>query len=113
MLNLKEFASIPTYRLVTEDDRNKFKTLWFDPEELFQLKEMNHQQLRCLMLFCGIRVFNGVPIDVLEGDEMRMAFVIWRAQKIEEKKAELLPKAEEGMKWINWISKAVQTLTNY
>lgn len=108
MVNLKRFAGLHKKKTVTDEDREDFKTIGFDPNELLQLKEMNHKELTGLMIFCGIHVFNGVPLLVLEEDEMRMAYLIWRAEQINQRKLELAPKWERGIRWLQYIQEAMQ-----
>lgn len=97
---------------ITEVDRKEFETLEFDPDELVQLKEMSRGNLKELMIFCGIRVFNGVPFVVMEPDEMRMAYLVWRAERINKRKERIMPFVERGIKWIQYIQEAVGQTTN-
>lgn len=99
MLNLKSYARQANRKVTTNKDQEVFKTIGFDPEELEQLKEMDETELKLLMIFCGIRVYNEMPLCALEEDEMRMAYVIWRADKIKEKRQEVSKKMERGIKW--------------
>lgn len=108
---LKRYSRTAEERTVTDKDRSKFKTVDFDPNELIQLKEMNKRELQLLMKFCGIRVFNGVPFVVMEENEMRMAYIVWRADQINEKKREWSVKLERGMKWTNHLLNAAKLWT--
>lgn len=99
MLNLKMYAKLVEARTITDKDREIFKTVGFDPEELWQVKEMNEDELKLLMLFCGIRVYEDTPVIVMNEDEMRMAYVLWRADMVKEKKREVSKQMERGMKW--------------
>lgn len=108
MLNLKRYTKEAAQRIITDKDREVFKTVGFDPEELWQLKDMSERELQLLLLFCGIRVYNGVPFIVLEEDEMRMAYVVWRAERIKEKKREVSIKMERGMKWTEHLLNATK-----
>jgi hypothetical protein len=112
MLNLKRYAKMATEQVVTDKNREVFKTAGFDPEELVQVKEMNTKELQSLMLFCGIRAFNGVPLLVMEDDEMRMAYVVWRSQKVAERKKEIATKMEGVMKWSNRLLDAAKVWGN-
>lgn len=109
-MELKKYAKLPYEGRVTEEHRKDFNVIGFDPEELIQLKEMNGKKLTCLLLFCGIRVYNGVPLIVLEEDEMRMAFVIWRAERIMETRGKMIPKVERSLTWINLIQEAARMI---
>lgn len=111
MIKLKRYVDLWKRNLVTDEDRDDFKTIGFDPEELLQLKDMNTKELTGLMCFCGIRVFNGVPLIVLTEDEMREAYLVWRADKINSKKEEVSVKLERGIRWLRYLSKAVETMT--
>lgn len=99
MFDLKQLSEIGRKQAVKAKDREVFATIEFDPNELKQLKNMDEKELQGLLMFCGIRSFNGIPSYVLEENEMRMAFVLWRAEKIKEKKEAILPKLERGIKW--------------
>lgn len=112
MLNLKHYANQARNRIITDMDREVFKTIGFDPEELQQLKDMSEKELKLLMLFCGIRVYNEMPLVALEEDEMRMAYVIWRSEKVKEKKREVSEKMERGMKWANHLLRAAKIWTH-
>ena len=100
-MNLKEYADkgFTHYRIVM--DYKEFKTIGFDPDELLQLKNMSTKELIGLMLYCGIHVFNGVPLLVMSDDEMRTAYLGWRTLKIQERKNELRPKFWRIFKWMN------------
>lgn len=112
MVYLKYFAHMALEDKRCKKDYNQFKTLGFDPDELLQLKEMNKKELIGLMMFCGIRVYNGVPLIVMRDDEMRMAYLAWRAMMIEEKKAEVRPKVERGIRCFDFLQKTVEVLVN-
>lgn len=112
MLYLKHFAQMALDDKSCIKDYTLFRTLGFDPEELLQLRDMNNEELKGLMMFCGIRVYKRVPLIVMEKDEMRMAYLEWRANRIEEKKAEVKPKVERGVKWINYLQQAVEIMVN-
>jgi hypothetical protein len=113
MLDLKKFVNVAKTRKVTNEDRKPFLTIGFDPEELIQLKNLDHNELLGLMMFCGIRVYDGMPLCVLEDDEMRMAYVIWRAEMIKQKTKEILPEVRRGIKWIDYLRKAAQIVSQY
>lgn len=98
-MDLKFYAGKAKEKVITDKDREVFKTIGFDPEELQQLKKMDERELKLLMTFCGIRVFNEMPLVALEEDEMRMAYVLWRADKIKEKNREVAKKMERGIIW--------------
>lgn len=112
MLDLKEIAKIPYRRYVRESDRDQFKTYGFDLNELNLLKDMEHNELLCLMLVCGIRVYNGIPLEVMRDDEIRMAYLVWRADQVNMKKAEIDEKVGRRLKWLNKINDVVKTLDN-
>lgn len=110
MLDLNVYAKLPEKRMVTEKDWEEFETVGFDPEELLQLKEMNRKELIGLMVFCGIRVFNEVPLIVLEEDEMRMAYLVWRADKMTRKKSKVAKRMERGIQWLNTFKKVAERM---
>jgi hypothetical protein len=110
-LNLKHAASIPKRRKVTQQDRDVFKTIEFDPNELLELRDMEYKELLLLMLFCGVRVFNEIPLIAMTEDEMRMAYILWRAHKIGEKKEDMKVRVERGIRWIEKIQKTVEFIT--
>lgn len=110
MLELKKYIERQKMNQATARDRDDFKTLGFDPRELQQLKDMSTNDLTGLMWFCGIHVFNGVPLLVMTDDEKRMAYLAWRVQRINEKKQELAPKVERGIRWANYLTKAVSLI---
>jgi len=91
-------------------NHKQFETIGFDPEELIQLKEMDHRELTGLMIYCGIHVYNGVPLLVLKDDEMRMAYLVWRASCIDVKKVEVTKKWGRGMKWFSYLRMAMELL---
>jgi hypothetical protein len=95
----------------TEKDRESFETMDFEPDELLQIKMMNRKELLKLMWFCGIRAFNDVPIIVLPDNDMRMAYVVWRAERIKKKRDAIRPKVERGIKWLtriqSWAAEAI------
>lgn len=107
LLNLKEYSKAGFERITPEEKKDEFKTIHFDPNELIMLKSMDHKELIGLMLFCGIRVYNGIPLVVMEEDEMRMAYVIWRSSKMNEEKERNGRYIERGIKWFNLIQKAI------
>lgn len=111
MFPLKTYATIPKTRKFLPSERHVFKTIEFEPDELLQVNEMTKDELIGLCLFCGIRVYNGMPLSVLEEDEMKMAYVVWRAHMISEAKQELMPKIERGIKWLNYTKAALKILT--
>lgn len=97
-MDLKLYIRMVEVRRVTEKDRKDFETMTFEPDELLQIKKMSRKELLKLMWFCGIRAFNDVPIIVLEDNDMRMAYTIWRAERIKKKRDEIRPKVERGIK---------------
>jgi hypothetical protein len=111
LVELKQYADRWKRGLLKVENREDFKTLDFDPGEIQQLAEMEDSELTALLLFCGIRVFREVPLSVLSLDEKRMAYVIWRSEKILERKRELFPKVERGIKCIHYINNAMKILT--
>jgi hypothetical protein len=111
LLKLKQYVNRWKRGLLSASSREDFKTLGFDPDEIQQLAEMEDDELTALLLFCGIRVYKEMPLSVLYPDEKRMAYLVWRFQKIIEKKKEVLPKIERGIKCINYINNAVKILT--
>lgn len=100
MLDLRVYANKAKDKIITDKDREVFKTIGFDPDELWQLKEMKERELRLLMVFCGIRVCDGVPFVVMDEDEMRLAYVFWRADMVKEKNREVYEKMKRGIKWM-------------
>lgn len=110
-MDLHLYIRMVEVRRVTEKDRKSFETMDFDPEELLQIKMMNRKDLLKLMWFCGIRAFNDVPIIVLEENDMRMAYVVWRAERIKKKREAIRPNVERGIKWITkiqrWAAEAI------
>lgn len=105
-MKLNELAKIAKVRNVSLNDYDVFKQVEFQPDELLQLKEMSHQELVNLMVFCGIRTFNDVPLIVLDDDEMRMAYLVWRSTWSKEKEEILTSHVERGMKWLNYLKQA-------
>ncbi|PGQ88211.1 hypothetical protein [Priestia megaterium] len=112
MIILKDLAQQALLDRYCLKNYKQFETIGFDPEELIQLKEMNHRELTGLMIYCGIHVYNGVPLVVLKEDEMRMAYLVWRASRVEVKGAEVTQKVERGIKWFNYFHQAVEILTS-
>ena len=112
MIELKRYAALGGTSTFTQQDRKVFQTVGFDPNELLQLQDMNNKELTHLMIFCGIRVFNGTPVCILGDDDMRLAYVLWRANLVNEKKLTIAKKAERGMKWINYMSRIAEVLGN-
>lgn len=110
-MELNLYIRMVEVRRVTEKDREAFETMDFDPVELLQIKIMNRKELLKLMWFCGIRAFNDVPIIVLEDNDMRMAYVVWRAERIKKKRETIRPNVERGIKWITkvqrWAAEAI------
>ena len=101
-MNLKEYSVKGLSNPYFVMDYSEFKTIGFDPEELLQLKVMDRKELIGLLLYCGIHVFNGVPLIVMTDNEMRTAYLGWRAVKIQEKKEEVEPKLR---RWFGWMDK--------
>lgn len=112
MIDLKRYAAIGWSKHTQPMNIEAFKTLNFDPQEVMQLKEMDRKELMGLMLFCGVHVFNEVPLVVMEEDEMRMAYLGWRLLRIREKENEVKPKMERGIKWALNFREAVKLLGN-
>jgi hypothetical protein len=111
-MDLKYYTHLTEVRRVTEKDRKEFETLEFDPDELLQVKMMERKELMQLMWFCGIRAFNEMPLVILEDNDMRMAYVVWRAERIKKKKESIRQNVERGIKWINLIQKMAAEITN-
>ena len=107
-MDLKEASRLALTHANFEKDYKRFKTIDFDPKELIQLKEMNGRQLQGLMIYCGIRVYDGVPLCVMEEDEMRMAYLVWRAELINEKKKFVRNLGKRGMKWMEQLQEAMK-----
>ena len=108
-MELKECSRKAFKQVITDKDHKPFKTLGFDPDELLQLKDMDTKELQGLMIFCGIRVLNDVPIIVMDDEEMRTAYLAWRYVKIQDRKLEIGPYAERGVKWLKRLSKFMRT----
>jgi hypothetical protein len=77
-MNLFYYAQLPEVRRVTADDHKIFRQMAWNPQELIQLKLMKHRELMGLMMFCGIRVYNEMPVIACEDNELRMAYLVWR-----------------------------------
>ena len=92
----------------SEKDYEAFKTEKMSVEELRDLKMMGEMELRKLMMFCGIMVHDEMPVIAMTEDEMRTAYLAWRYIKVKEYYAELKPKAERGLKWVDRIRKVIQ-----
>lgn len=99
MLNLKRIADIPAKRPFSLQERKDMQKTDFQPDELKQLKEMEEKELKLLLIFCGIRAYEGIPLEVMEEDEMRMAYVIWRAESFNEKRHKRSKWIERGLAW--------------
>jgi hypothetical protein len=102
-MDLNYYIHLAEVRRVREKDRKEFETLEFDPDELLQLKMMDRKELLMLMWFCGIRAYNRVPIIVLEDNDMRLAYVIWRSERMKKKKEAIRPNVERGIRWVTTI----------
>lgn len=111
MLKLIQYADRWKRGLTTPEDREDFKTLTFDPDEIQQLAIMEEDELTALLLFCGIRVYKGMPLSVLYPDEKRMAYLAWRALQISETKRELFPKVERGIRCIDFLNRVAKVVT--
>ena len=107
MAILKVCAYLPAKRNVTEKDREIFDTISFDPLELIQLKEMNKEELKGLMAFCGIRMFRDTPVIACTEEEMRLAYLGWRAYRSLETRKVVLNKTRE------WLSRFDKTHTSF
>lgn len=112
MLDLKQLGNEALNNQHCIKNHNQFRTAGFDPEELLQLKDMNNKELTGLMIYCGIHVYNGVPLIVMKDDEMRMAYLIWRGQRVDEKKNELQTVLERRLKWLRYGLEVVKGLAN-
>jgi hypothetical protein len=86
-------------RPITEKDREPLRKLSFEPYELIELKNMNTKDLRGLMCFCGIRVYEDMPVIACEDDELRMAYLVWRSYYSREKRVELNKKLAKVQKY--------------
>ena len=106
-MNLNECSIQGLYFVEKEKDYSEFKTIGFDPEEILQLVEMNNKGLIGLMIYCGIRVYKGVPLCVMTDDEMRMAYLAWRYMLIQEKKAETEPKIRRMLVWADRLNRMI------
>lgn len=111
-MDLNLYIHLTEIRRITEKDRREFETLEFEPDELLQVKMLEKKELMQLMWFCGIRAFNGMPLVVLEDNDMRMAYVVWRSERIKKKKESIRPTVERGIKWITFIQKLAAEITN-
>lgn len=101
MLLLKHYANCALEDARCQKDYTRFQTLDFDPDELLQLKEMNKKELTGLMIYCGIHVLNGVPLLVMEENEMRMGYLAFRKIQLQDKLDKEELKRERGAKWIS------------
>ena len=110
MLLLKRVSEMGLYGEEGMKERNEFKTIKFNPEELIQLRDMNKKELTGLMVFCGIRVFNDVPLVVMEEEEMRTAYLGWRLLQTENLQEEISPEQKRGIKWIRILNQTTNTL---
>lgn len=72
---------------VTPTLQDEMQKKVFHPLELLELNDMNRNELKYLMMFCDIRVVDGLPVVAMEDDELRMAYLIWRSLGQEERKA--------------------------
>lgn len=91
-MKLIYYATLPLVRRVTEKDRQVFHRLSWNAFELIELKLMNQEELRGLMMFCDIRAFNGIPVLACTDDELRLAYVAWRSILSKECRAVVLNK---------------------
>ena len=107
---LRECSELAQKRIITDKDHKPFKTVGFDPDELLQLKVMTTKELQGLMIFCGVEVLNGVPFVVMDDEEMRTAYLAWRYSKIQERKNELRPFAERGIKWLKRLNQMMRAV---
>lgn len=108
--DLHYYATLPKYRRITKEDREGLKTISFDPNELWMLKTMNTHELRGLMVFCDIRVYEETPIIACTDDEMRMAYLSWRAANSLIKR---IPFAVKLKKRANMVLDAFEGLTDW
>ena len=113
MLPLKEVARLALDSNELIQDYRVFEKEDFDPNELQQLKEMNERELPGLMIYCGIRVYEGVPLCVMEEDEMRMAYVIWRADIVKKKKERLKKLGKRGLEWNEYLQKIMRMVDSF
>lgn len=95
------YATLPEIKRITEEDREVFRSLSWNPQELIDLKLMERHQLLGLMMFCDIRTFNEMPIIACEDDELRTAYLIWRGALSKERRAEIFKTAEKLKKLTN------------
>lgn len=112
MVKLAPFIEKVKDQSHSEKDHKFFKTIGFDPEELLEVKEMDEKELTYLMLFCNIRTFNDMPVEAMSEDEMRMAYVVWRAEKIKERSEQVSNYIRRGKKWTDYLTKALAIATN-
>lgn len=90
----------------SKEKQLEFQKKPFDPMELLKLKRLNREELLCLMVFCEIRTLNGLPVAAMSDDEIRMAFVLWRAEGQEERKS----RQREAKRRIRILSRVAKDL---
>lgn len=122
MADLSYYAYLPRVRPIKNEDYEPFNDVAFDLSELIQLKEMNTAELRGLMMFCDIRVYNDLPVIACTDDEMRLAYLSWRAfksadnrillqRKLSRLKKRLFKTYDGVVDWFNgWGGDKVKTL---
>lgn len=110
MIDLQYYAYLPTVRNITKNDYKDFEDVALNPSELLDLKEMNQSELRGLMMFCGVRVFNDTPIVACTKEEMRMAYITWRSNKVAESRVHCF---DETASWAKKILKLHRQTVNW
>ena len=91
-----------------EEQHEAFKTEKMDVEEIRQLKLMGEKELKRLMLFCGIAVHDDMPVIAMTENEMRTAYLAWRYIKVKQYYAEVAPKAERRLKWMDKFREVIR-----
>ena len=89
----------------------ELESVEFNPKELLELKEMDERELRKLMMLCGIRVHNGMPVVAMNEEEMRTAYLAWKFTKIQEHYRTIQTKAERGLNWWHHLRQAIWVAT--
>ena len=95
-MKLLYYARLPLIRRVDEQDRRSFYNMAWDPFELIELKQMSRKDLKGLMAFCDITLFNDIPIIACEDDEMRVAYIAWRSRHSRECRLAIAKKANKA-----------------
>lgn len=89
---------------VKKEQQLEFQKRRFDPFELLKLKRLNREELLSLMVFCEIRVMNETPVVAMTDDELRMAYLLWRANG----QTERVERQREAKRRIRILSRAAK-----